>query len=373
MKDIFPETDKAMQLIQIGVSAVKNTNKLLSKYGKITPKLPITLPHSIFFGPAGTGKTSRVEQAVKIMGCSEEAGTFVRVSPDCVKNIEDFIAVLNKHLSWEGYLCNQGNTSHEACNCSDHYIVDVNTPRAPVKQVAIFIDEIHVLAPDVQEKLGLIMLDFRYQIATPLGLKNYFFPKFTVFGATTVMGDLILPLRSRFGNKFSVSRYTDKEMVGILGVMADQRGWKITDEAKELLARASQGGARNAENLLTNTFCSWIHLLNSGQEVDKHAITREVALYYLKIQQFTEEGLSYDQVKVIKFLSTLAKDGKVKGAGISRICSATGIDEQRFSDEIEPRLVSLGMICSGGRGREVTQPGLEYLNLVKVKYEDLRD
>jgi Holliday junction resolvasome RuvABC ATP-dependent DNA helicase subunit len=372
---IFSDSDKAMLSIKMAVAAVDNTSKLLKKYGRITPKLPITLPHTLFYGPGGTGKTKRVEEAVKLMGCSEEAGTFIRVSPDCLKKngIEGFIDILNKNLSWEGYLCNHGKTSHCNCPSHNHKIVDTESPRAPVKQIAVFLDEIHVVPADIQEKLGLILLDFKYQTVTPLGLKTYYFPKFTLFAATTLPGDLIKPLRTRFGNKFSVSYYTDTEMVSIASVMAKQRGWNVDAESLELLAKASQGIARECENHLTGLFNCWIYLMSTGQEVNKHVITKEVTLQYLSIKQFTEDGLSFDQVKILKYLASFAKDGKVKGVGVNRVCGALGLDAQRFSDELEPRLSAKNFISSGGRGREITNEGMQYLEVTLTKYPELSE
>lgn len=366
--------DKALLSIKMSAAAASNTSKLLKKYGRITPKLPLVVPHCLAYGPGGCGKSTFVEEAVKLMGCSEEAGTFVRVSPDCLaKGVDSFIEILNKSLNWEGYLCNYGKTSHCSCPQHDHKIVDVETPRAPIKPVAVFIDEIHVVPPDVQEKLGLIMLDFRYQTITPLGLKTYYFPKFTLFAATTLPGDLIKPLRTRFGNKFSVSYYTDEEMVAIADTMAKQRGWNLDQGAKELIALASQGVARECENHITGLFNCWIYLMSTGQEVDKHVITKDVASQYLNIKQFTEDGLSFDQIKILKYLAAQNKDGKIKGIGVNRICGALGLDAVRFTDEIEPRLVSKGYICSGGRGREITETGLLYLEDVLKKYPDLAE
>lgn len=373
--ETFKKDDKGLLTIRMATAAVNNSQKLLKKYGRITPKLPLTVPHTLMSGPGGTGKTSRVEEAVKIMGCSEKDGTFIRVSPDCLKKdgIEGFITILNQSLSWDGYLCNHGKTNHCDCPQHDHFIVDTENPRAPIKQVAVFIDEIHVVPEDIQEKLGLIILDFRYQVVTPLGLKTYYFPKFTLFAATTKPGDLIKPLRTRFGNKFNIDYYTDSEMDQIAAVMAAKRGWNVEADALSLVAKAAQGVARECENHLTGLFNCWIYLLNSGQVTEKNAITKEVALQYLNVKEITEDGLCFNQVKILKYLATFVSDGKVKGIGVNRICNSLGIDPQRFADELEPRLASKGFITSGGRGREITQDGLLYLEHALSKYPELSE
>lgn len=367
---VFAPDDRGMMSIRMAIAAAKNTNRLLDKYGKITPKLPLTVPHTLFYGPGGTGKTVRVEESVKLMGCTEEDGTFIRISPDSIKKIEDLIQILNQKLSWDGYLCTNNTTKHENCKCN-HKITNPVTPKSSIKPIAVFMDEIHVLPADLQEKLGLILLDFRYQLLTKEGLVTYFFPKFTFFACTTKPGDLIKPLRTRFGNKFSVSYYKDEEMFNIVTRMCNQRGWNVSDEAKIIVSKISQGIAREADNHLTGLFNCWIYNLETGQIEDKNVITKEVALRYIKIQQFTEDGLSYDQVRILKYLRSFYEKGKARGIGVQRICGMLGLDPLRFQDELEPRLSSMNYICSGGRGREITEQGIRYLETTLSKYTDI--
>lgn len=367
------DTDSHLLSIKMCVEACKNTNKILAKYGRITPKLPLVIPHTLFYGPGGTGKTSRAEQTAKIMGCSEEDGTFIRINSTCIKRIEDFIEILVNSLSWEGYLCSGGKTSHSQCNPMNHYIVDPVNPKSPVKQVVVFMDEIHTLSPDLQEQLGLILLDFRYQLLSGRTLKTYYFPRFTFIGATTKPGDLLKPLRTRFGNKFSVGYQSDEEMEKIVGSMASDRGWNLDPEAKKIVARVSQGIPREADNHLCGLFNCWIYLLNTGQIDEKCVITKEVAKRYIRLRNFVEDGLSYDQVKVLKYLASSVQNGKPKGVGVTRLCSALGLDSSRFADEIEPRLNSLSLVCAGGRGREITIEGMQYLDYLSKVEEVFND
>lgn len=360
----FKQDDRILSNVKEGVAAVKYTNILLNKYGKITPKLPITFPHTLFYGPGGTGKTCRAEAAAEILGCNEESNTFIRINADCIKDIEDLVYLLQEKLSWRGYLCSNGQVCTTDKPAGGLQIVDPVNPRRNVQQAVVFIDEIHVLPKELQEKLGLIILDFRYQLNTHTGLKNFYFPRFTVFAATTKPGDLIKPLRTRFANKFNISYLSDEDMVDVVESMISLRGWDLEQEVKILIARASQGIPREAENLLSGLFSCWINALQAGQAISKCVITKDVALKFLKSQEFTEDGLSYRQVKVLKFLKAFVKPKKIMGAGVTRICSFLGADLNCFSDEIEPRLVYRGLITSGSRGRELTEEGLKYLESV---------
>ena len=57
---------------------------------------------------------------------------------------------------------------------------------------------------------------------------------------------------------------------------------------------------------------------------------------------------------------------KVTGVGVARVCGALSVDAERFTDEIEPHLVQKGYIISGGRGREITQSGYNYINNIEM-------
>lgn len=352
-------TDRLLQ-VKMAISASRVTNKILEKHGRITPKLPLAVPHILAYGPGGCGKTSAVEEAAGLMGCSEYDNSYIKVSGETINCIEEFIITLQSKLSWQGYLCNQGRTDHTHCCKVNHHIIDPVNPRSPVKPQLVFFDEIHVLSKDLQEKLGLIILDFRYEILDKATVKTIFFPKFTFAGATTKPGDLLKPLRTRFGIKIAVQPYSDEEMIEIVRCMVQDRGWNVDEESIEIIAEMSQGIPREAGNHLTGLYGCWAYLLETRQISNRYAITREVTEVYSDTCKYYNSGLNADQVRVLKYLADLSKT-KVVSAGVTRICNALAIDPARFSDEIEPRLVYKGFLTSGNRGREITEEGKFYV------------
>lgn len=364
----FSKNDSGMMSIHMAIAAAEATNKILEKHGKITPKLPVSVPHILAHGAAGCGKTTRILEAAKLMGCSEENGTFIRISGEIVKSIEDLVNILAINLSWQGYLCNCGKTEHSSCPKDNHHIVDPVNPRSAVKPQLVFFDEIHVLPKDLQEKLGLIILDFRYELLTRSGLKTIFFPRFTFAAATTKPGDLIKPLRTRFGLKIAISMLTDEEMKEVVKSMIQERGWAVEPEVIDIIAKISQGTPREAGNHLTGLFGCWRYMLNTGQDYNKQVISKKIAVKYANTQGYTIDGVSYDQIRILKYLASFATPdfSKVKGVGVSRLCGALNLDASRFSDELEPHLVYKGFISSGGRGREITEAGLNYVSTINV-------
>jgi Holliday junction resolvasome RuvABC ATP-dependent DNA helicase subunit/intein/homing endonuclease len=335
------------------------------------------------------GKTRRVETAAELMGCTEEAGTFIRLTPDAIPTPEIFVNLLTEKLSWDGYRCSNGCVEHtEKSGCIDAegnrtcQILDPVNPCAPIKPVAVFIDEIHKLDKKVIVAMLLILLEFRYQYAENGRMKDVFFPKFTCFGATTDLGDLPDPLITRFGNQIEIEYYTDAEMHDIILSMARGKKWKIEDDAAKIIGLCSQGVARQGENHLRGVYeasCYYRDLAQLGQidwlkDEDFQSITLNLVLKYISIAKYLPDGLKLAQVRALQFLySRGEKNGKRVPAGEQAICDCLGIDRDLYRSIMETTLISRGLIERTGRGRSITTDGMEYLSSVKRDYPELID
>lgn len=384
MKPIFKKDDPGLMKIRWGTAAVKSAQKklyaLYKKYhGKkaLPSSIPVTLPHTIFYGPGGTGKTVRAEYAAEMLGCSEKEGTFIRLNAECIDSGDDLAKVLKEKLNWNGYLCSKGHIYHDkSTGCIDENgnqvckIIDPIRPRGPIIQKVLFIDEIHVLSRDVQEQIGLILLDFRYQYKADTGeVVDLFFPKFTCLAATTKIGDLLTPLQTRFGNQIEIPFYTDEEMIEIVQTMAKQRGWAIEQGAAEILGLCSQGVARMGENLLRGLYEAACYFRTEGnkelkmEEQDYKVLTEKIARRYIRVAGYAPDGLKKTQIKTIEFLINRGKTAKGNwcSVGEQAICDNLGIDKENYKKGIEPRLIHRSLISRSGRGRCVTNKGVNYL------------
>src|SRR5436309_6567092 len=89
----------------------------------------------------------------------------------------------------------------------------------------LFIDEIHRLAPAIEEVLYPAMEDYQLDIMIGQGAAarsiKLDLPKFTLVGATTRPGLITAPLRGRFGITFHLNFYTHEDLATILRPSAD--------------------------------------------------------------------------------------------------------------------------------------------------------
>src|SRR5204863_8443298 len=118
----------------------------------------------------------------------------------------------------------------------------------------LFIDEVHRLAPAIEEVLYPAMEDYEVDIVIGQGpsARSVKVPlqKFTLIGATTRAGLLTSPLRTRFGIVHRLDFYTDRDIGEIVRRSARIMNTPIEPAAADEVARRSRGTPRVANRLL---------------------------------------------------------------------------------------------------------------------------
>src|SRR5205809_4891524 len=109
----------------------------------------------------------------------------------------------------------------------------------------LFIDEIHRMAPAIEEILYPALEDYELDIVIGQGpsARSVKVPlqKFTLVGATTRTGLLTSPLRSRFGIVHRLEFYTEADLEEIVRRSARILSVPIEPDASRELARRSRG------------------------------------------------------------------------------------------------------------------------------------
>ncbi len=222
----------------------------------------------------------------------------------------------------------------------------------------LFIDEIHRLNTVVEEYLYSAMEDFRIDIMIDSGPNarsiQIALNPFTLVGATTRMGLLTAPMRSRFGISFHLDYYDCTTLVKIVKRSASILKVPITEEGAQEIARRSRGTPRIANSLLRR-------IRDFAQIKGTGTVDVEIARYGLTALNVDESGLDGMDNKILSTIIHKFKGGPV---GISTIATAVGEEAGNIEEVNEPFLIMEGYIQRTPRGREATERAYQHLGVI---------
>ena len=229
----------------------------------------------------------------------------------------------------------------------------------------LFIDEIHRLHPQVEEVLYPAMEDYCIDVIVGQGpgaktLRVKLSP-FTLIGATTRMGMLTSPLRSRFGVILRLDFYTPEELALIVKRSAAILGVEIDDEGAYEIARRSRGTPRIANRLLKR-------VRDFAQVKGKGIITKEIADMALKMMEIDEAGFDSVDRKLLLAIIDHFNGGPV---GIETLAVAVGEEKRTLEEVYEPYLIQEGYIKKTPRGRVATEKAYRFFGRVRPKQQTL--
>ncbi len=222
----------------------------------------------------------------------------------------------------------------------------------------LFIDEIHGLAPALQECLYTAMEDRRIDLFTSKGSKrnaiSVTLPAFTLVGATTLPGRLTGPLRDRFGLHLQLVPYALEDLATIVARSAKLLGVRVSLGAATEIARRSRGTPRIANTLLRRArdFAVVTGAPDYALTAGELAVDLDQARSALDQLQIDELGLGQlDRA----YLATVC--ARTSAAGVEAIASAIGTDRGTLEESVEPYLVQKGLVARTPRGRIATELG----------------
>jgi Holliday junction DNA helicase RuvB len=214
----------------------------------------------------------------------------------------------------------------------------------------LFIDEIHRLAPAVEEILYPAMEDFQLDLLIGEGIgarsMRLDLPRFTLVGATTRAGLLTSPLRDRFGWTARLEYYPASDLERILVRSGRVLGIALEAEALGELARRSRGTPRVANRLLRR--------VRDFAEVEGSrggAVTGELARFALERLDVDRAGFDRLDRLVMGAIVERFGGGPV---GLETLAAAVGEDKGTLEDVVEPYLIHEGFLARTPRGRVAT-------------------
>jgi Holliday junction DNA helicase RuvB len=222
----------------------------------------------------------------------------------------------------------------------------------------LFIDEIHRLAPVVEEILYPALEDFQLDIMIGEGPAarsiKLDLPPFTLAGATTRAGMLTNPLRDRFGIVARLEFYSQPELATIVQRSARLLKVDLEDEGAKEIARRSRGTPRVANRLLRR-------VRDYAQVKGDGTVSKTVAEAALKMLDVDVLGLDVMDRKLL--LAVIEKFGGGP-VGVDNLAHAIGEEADTIEDVLEPYLIQQGYLQRTPRGRIATLSAYRHFGIV---------
>jgi Holliday junction DNA helicase RuvB len=280
--------------------------KRLHVYIESAKKRHSVLDHMVFFGPPGLGKTTLAE-----IIASELQKKIKITSGPILQKTGDLLALLSSLKEGDIF----------------------------------FIDEIHRLPMIVEEALYSAMEQYKIDIIIGAGAASKTvtiqLPPFTLLAATTKLGLLSAPLRSRFGIIERFDWYSIPELIMIIMQSASFFGISIDKESAKKIAEASRGTPRIAKKIM--------HKMRDYAVVKTNNIINEsIILEVFNFFDILENGLTLPDV----FLLHALYDKKYP-IGVELLAALINEEVEAIEEIYEPFLLRLGYIERTPKGRVI--------------------
>lgn len=299
----------------IGQEKVKESLMIIIQAAKHRQE---SLEHLLFHGPAGLGKTTLAHIITNEIGANLKV-----TSGPALERAGDLASLLT--------------------NLEDGDV--------------LFIDEIHRLNRAVEEALYPAMEDYRLDIVVGKGpsaqVLELNLPRFTLIGATTRIGLLTNPLRTRFGGLFRLNFYLPTEIEEIVNRSARILNIPMEDGGGKAISCCSRRNPRIANRLLKR-------VRDFAQVKGEGIITEPIAKKALSMLEIDDLGLEKIDREILRIMIEKFSGGPI---GVQTMAAALGEEEDTLTDVYEPYLMELGFIARTPRGRVVTAAGYKHLGM----------
>ena len=302
--DDYIGQDRVRENLQVSITAARQRGEALD--------------HVLVYGPPGLGKTTLAYVIANEMGAALRS-----TSGPVLERPGDLAAILT--------------------NLADRDV--------------LFVDEIHRMAPTIEEILYPALEDYELDIVIGQGpsARSVKVPlqKFTLIGATTRAGLLTAPLRARFGIVHRLEFYGASDLEEIVRRSAKILGVPLDAAASAEIAKRSRGTPRIANRLLRR-------VRDYAQVRADGTVTLAVAQAALQLLEVDEFGFDEIDRKLLRTIIDKFGGGPV---GVNSLAAAISEERDAIEDMYEPFLIQEGFLDRTPRGRVATARAYGYFGL----------
>lgn len=300
----------------IGQDRIKDNLRILIRAAK---KRGEPIEHVLLYGPAGLGKTTLAHLIAR------EMNTNIRVtSGPAIERVGDLASILTNLMPGD----------------------------------ILFIDEAHRLNKLIEEILYPAMETRTLDIIIGKGPSartiQLELPPFTLIAATTRIGLLSSPLRSRFGVTARLDFYREDEIREILKRSARLLNIQSENKALEIIARSSRFTPRVANRLLKRVR-DYAEVHGNG------TITTADAASALQLLEIDALGLEPTDRRILETIIHKFNGGPV---GLQTLAAAAAEEEDTIEEVYEPYLMQIGFLERTPRGRAATAASYQHLGVM---------
>ena len=227
----------------------------------------------------------------------------------------------------------------------------------------LFIDEVHRLQPALEELLYSALEDYKLDIIIGQGpsarTHTMQVPQFTFIGATTRVGLLSAPLRSRFGIVLRLEFYTHDDLKIIIQRSAEILAVEIDDAGAMEIATRCRGTPRIANRLLRR-------VRDYAQVKGQGKIDKEIAQKALEMLEVDRYG--FDEVDR-KLLLTIIEKYQGGPVGLNTLAASLAEEADAIEEIYEPFLMQIGFLDRTPRGRVATGLAYEHFGVKRPRVD----
>ncbi len=299
----------------IGQQKTKNNLKILIDAAN---KRNEPIDHILLYGPAGLGKTTLANLIAK------QAQASIKItSGPAIEKVGDLASILTG--------LQEGDI--------------------------LFIDEVHRLNRSIEEVLYPAMennvLDIIIGKGPSAKTLQLQLPRFSIIAATTKIGSLSSPLRSRFGAIYRLDFYSKEDIKKIIKRSAKILDIKIEEGALDVISGASRSTPRIANRILKR-------VRDFSEVNNSDTITESLAKKALKLMEIDEIGLDSSDIKILETIIKKYNGGPV---GLKTIAASTLEEADTIEEVYEPYLLQIGFLARTPKGRIATEKAYKHLKL----------